>query len=69
MLNNQKQKLMANSILWATAIIAAALFDAHAFFTIVLLPLLAWFSITLLQSNEETGRCKKNMGNFFNSSQ
>ncbi|SDL06958.1 hypothetical protein SAMN05421823_104293 [Catalinimonas alkaloidigena] len=46
---NFKKLHLASALLWATAILLAALFSAPTFFTIILLPLLAFSSLQLIR--------------------
>jgi hypothetical protein len=47
----------SNAILWATAILAAAIFDAPQFLTLVLLPSLAAMSLLVTTSQRKPVPC------------
>ena len=49
--------VIINSILWAAAIIASAILGAPTFLSIVLLPLLAIFSLLLTRSTSRADGC------------
>ena len=62
MKKQMKQLSIISSLLWAAAIIAAAIFKAPVFFTLILLPLLAFSSLAAIEtirrrSNTDSGFC------------
>ena len=50
MKKQMKQLSIISSILWAAAIIAAAIFKAPTFYTLILLPLLASSSLVAIET-------------------
>ena len=50
MKKQMKQLSIISSLLWATAIIAAAIMKAPVFYTVILLPMLAFFSLGAIET-------------------
>ena len=46
---NCNNKIITTSLLWAAAILSAALLGASSFLTLIILPVLGFFSITALR--------------------
>lgn len=53
-----RKSYLANAILWASAIIASAILGAPAFFTLVLLPVLASTALVTTWSRAGTAPCQ-----------
>lgn len=52
-----RNTVLANSILWATAVVASAIAGAPDSLTLVMLPALAFASLLLARYKSGSGRC------------
>ena len=60
MSKNLKKLSITNAILWAAAIIASAILGAPTFLTLILLPILAFLSVTSIYQINKKDDCNNN---------